>query len=57
MKRFCNSKQDQTKKPEYKHFKAYRFYTNILAVNRTIHCKAEELLYKHTFIVASYQFY
>lgn len=35
---------------------AYHFHTNILAVNRTIHEEAEELLYKrNVFVVISYQ--
>ena len=35
---------------------AYRFFANILAVNRTIHDEAEELMYKrNTFVVISHQ--
>jgi hypothetical protein len=35
---------------------AYKFHTNILAVNRTIRSETQELLYKRNiFVVVSYQ--
>lgn len=41
---------------DYYTSQAYKFHTNILAVNRAIHDEAEEYLYKNnTFIVASFE--
>lgn len=55
VKRTLNS-DSNTAEPAHDGVVAYKFHTNILAVNRAIHSEAEELLYKRNiFIVVSHR--